>query len=540
MVTPRFTSFARRCLRWTTLAFLAVGFAPVGLQGQTEAGEITVIGPQGKQTIGVSVFAGGVQMVPLDEIAPLVGGDIDRETESAELAVDGRTARIFTGRSFVQIEGRHILLSGPVTVRDGQWFVPLDFLDKVLPLVTENQVTYRADERLLILGAGFPRVNIRALAYPNYTRVVVESNTSVPFQVSQAADEIQVLIQAPYIESDFLSQELRDGVVDTLSLARLGEGYLLTVRLGDRFGDLKPFELENPHRLVLDMFRSRVPTEPPSGIPILVGPPRPGEELPEPPPKPEPPDRVEPARDSGDLRIITLDPGHGGAETGATGPTGLLEKDVALSISGRLSTLLENRLGIRVLSTRDGDSNLPLDERTAIANNNKSDIFISIHVNASPRTNARGSSVYFLSYEASDEESRRVANAENDPTGIPQLPPTDHDLQFILWDMAQAAYLNESAILAEILQEELVDNSGQGNNRGIKQAPFRVLMGATMPAVLVEVAFITNPEEERLLKTDEFQDQIAQAVYRGIVRYKERYERRLGMSGDSGSPREER
>ena len=106
--------------------------------------------------------------------------------------------------------------------------------------------------------------------------------------------------------------------------------------------------------------------------------------------------------------------------------------------------------------------------------------------------------------------------------------------------MAQAAYLNESAILAEILQEELVDNSSQRNNRGIKQAPFRVLMGATMPAVLVEVAFITNPEEERLLKTDEFQEQLAEAIYRGIVRYKERYERRLGMGGESGSRREER
>ncbi len=292
-----------------------------------------------------------------------------------------------------------------------------------------------------------------------YPRCRSESSTSIPFQVNQAADQIQVLIQAPYIESDFRGQEIRDGVVDETESRPSGRGYLLTVRLGERFG------ISNPSSWTIHtgwcwicfeaVFRRNHPRE----FRMMVGPPRPGEELPVPPPKTEPPDRVEPTRDRGDLRIITLDPGHGGAETGATGPSGLLEKDVALSISRRLSTLLENRLGVRVLSTRDGDSNLPLDERTAIANNNKSDIFVSIHVNASPRTNARGSSVYFLSYESTDEESRRVARAENDPTGAAPSSAVDHDLQFILWDMAQAAYLNESAILAEILQEELVDNS---------------------------------------------------------------------------------
>jgi N-acetylmuramoyl-L-alanine amidase len=179
-----------------------------------------------------------------------------------------------------------------------------------------------------------------------------------------------------------------------------------------------------------------------------------------------------------------------------------------------------------------------LDERTAIANNNKSDLFISIHVNASPRSNARGSSVYFLSYEATDEESRRVAAAENAPYR-PLPNESERDLQFILWDMAQSAYLNESAVLAEILQEELLGDAGERNNRGIKQAPFRVLMGATMPSVLVEVAFITNAEEERLLRTEGFQERVAEAIYRGIVRYKARYERRLGM-GDGPQTRETR
>ena len=111
----------------------------------------------------------------------------------------------------------------------------------------------------------------------------------------------------------------------------------------------------------------------------------------------------------------------------------------------------------------------------------------------------------------------------------------NRDLEFILWDMAQAASLNESSVLAEILQEELLGAAGEENNRGIKQAPFRVLMGATMPAVLVEVGFITNPDEERLLRTAAYQDELAQAIFRGVLRYKERYERTLGASGSSAA-----
>ena len=508
-------------------ALLALVVVSSEVSGQGDSAEVTVFGPLGKQAIPISLFA-DVSMVPLDELAPLVGGDIRKETEAAVFRVGERSVAVYSGRSLVLLEGNNKLLSDPVTVRGGRWFVPLDFLGKVLPFLTEDKTSYRERERILVLGEGFPRLQIRTTAYPSYTRVVIQPSMAVPLQVNQSGSQVQVLIQAPYIETDFQNQVVRDGVVDRMDLARLGESYMLTVELGERFGTLNPFELENPKRLVLDLFRSRLPAGAEEEVPL----PEPGEEpleltaRPVAPPPPEPVDIED--LPPGDLRIITLDPGHGGAEAGAEGPSGLLEKEVTLSIARRLRTHLENRLGIRVVFTRDGDRNLNLDERTAIANNNKSDIFISIHVNASLRANARGSSVYFLSYEASDEESRRVAAAENAPyRPIPN--ESERDLQFILWDMAQSAYLDESAILAEILQEELLGDAGEENNRGIKQAPFRVLMGAGMPAVLVEVAFITNAEEERLLRTEEFQERLAEAMYRGIVRYKARYERRLGM-----------
>jgi N-acetylmuramoyl-L-alanine amidase len=514
-----------------------LGISPGAVYGQGDPVQVTVFGPTGKQSIPISLFA-DVPMVPLDEIAPLIGGQIRKEAESAVLQVGERSVAVYSGRSLALLEGNNKLLSDPVTVRGGRWFVPLDFLGSVLPILTEDRTSYRERERILVLGEGFPQLQIRTMAYPNYTRIVIQPSMSVPLQVNQSGAQVQVLIQSPYVETDFRNQDIHDGVVERIYLARMGEAYLLTIELGERFGTMNPFELENPDRLVLDLFRSRLLP----GAEEEMDLPEEGEELPEltprpvAPPRPEPPDVED--LPPGELRIITLDPGHGGAETGAEGPSGLLEKDVTLSIARRLRTLLENRLGIQVVFTRDGDRNLPLDERTAVANNNKSDLFLSIHVNASPRPNARGSSVYFLSYEATDEESRRVAAAENAPYR-PLPNEKERDLEFILWDMAQSAYLNESAVFAEILQEELLGDAGERNNRGIKQAPFRVLMGATMPAVLVEVAFITNAEEERLLRTSDFQDRLAEAIYRGIVRYKARYERRLG-TGEGSSTRDAR
>ena len=209
---------------------------------------------------------------------------------------------------------------------------------------------------------------------------------------------------------------------------------------------------------------------------------------------------------------------------------------MTLGIARRLRDLLEDRLGVRVLLTRDGDRDLGLDERTELANTNGSDLFVSIHANASPRVTARGSEVYFLSYEASDDESRRLAHAEN--RGVARATaPLNRDLEFILWDMAQTAHLNESASLAETILEELLADTTESRNRGVKQAPFRVLMGATMPAVLVEVGFITNPEEERQLRSADYQEEVAQAIFRGVMRYKERYERKLGDRGATTSRR---
>lgn len=517
---------------WAWVIALLLSLPLAGF-AQDQIERVTVVGPQGRDGIPISEFA-NVPMVPLDELDRFLGSTlrVNADASSATFSVGERSAVVASGRSMVRLgtEGKLVLLSAPITARGGRWFVPLDFLDKVLPQLATQRVTYESDSRLLAIGEGFPRVSISSFPYPGYTRVVLESNTPFEYQVTQGSGRVHVSIPVGYLESEFSSEDLQDGVVETMRLTRQPGSYLLAITLGESFGTLKAFQLESPPRMVLDLFRSRVPTD--IEIPQQLPPPPPPEttaDIPVPPhstpPRDLPPTDVAP----GVLKTITLDPGHGGSETGATGHSGLQEKDVTLGIARRLAQLLESRLGVRVLLTRDGDNYLELDERTTIANNNKSDLFLSIHANASPGTNASGSEVYYLAYEASDEDARRLAASEN--AAAQPRARASSDLEFILWDMAQASHLNESASLAELLQDELQAGRSEERNRGIKQAPFRVLMGATMPAALVEVGFITNPEEERRLGSGDYQDQLASAIYRAIVKYKDRFDRQASLGG---------
>jgi N-acetylmuramoyl-L-alanine amidase len=220
------------------------------------------------------------------------------------------------------------------------------------------------------------------------------------------------------------------------------------------------------------------------------------------------------------IRTIVIDPGHGGLEVGAKGKFGTLEKDVTLAISLKLKALIERNLAFHVELTRDRDMDVALENRAAIANNHRAELFISVHANSSYRRNANGSETFFLSLNATDEEARRLAYLENNSADLdkPLAPENQDDIMMILWDMAQSAYLKQSQRLAEIIQDEL--NSLLGTkDRGIKQAPFKVLTGVACPAVLVEAAFISNPEEERDLVKEAFQENVAQAIYRGLVRY---------------------
>ncbi len=239
-----------------------------------------------------------------------------------------------------------------------------------------------------------------------------------------------------------------------------------------------------------------------------------------------------PRRRAPGIRTIALDPGHGGAETGAVGPGGSAEADLALLIARALRLQLERRLPVRVILTRTEDVDVPLETRTAIANENQADLFISLHFNSSFGSKPRGAETYFLSREASDQLAAAVAAEENSvaaPNADPEL-----DLQMILWDLAQSYHLAESQRFANLVQEELNHALGL-RNRGVKQAPFTVLMGAKMPAVLVELGFLSNPEEEEKLRSPIYRTELVDALVQAVGRFKRQIEDRGVAERSSGS-----
>ena len=232
------------------------------------------------------------------------------------------------------------------------------------------------------------------------------------------------------------------------------------------------------------------------------------------------------------LRTIVIDPGHGGSEMGATAPNGVIEKDIALDIARRLRDLIRERLGLQVHLTRESDYDVALESRTEKANNLQADLFISIHANSYRGRGVRGAETYFLSDKATDDDARRVAALENDALGLESSAQGDTGLQLLLWDMAQTLHLRESSVLAEAIQAELNRLAGTGD-RGIKQAPFRVLRGADMPAVLVEVGYLSNPDEAESLADPRYRQRIATALFNSLEQYRRRQDRIAG-----GSPRQ--
>jgi len=231
---------------------------------------------------------------------------------------------------------------------------------------------------------------------------------------------------------------------------------------------------------------------------------------------------------------VVLDPGHGGRDTGAVGPTGLTEKDVVLDLALRLRRLLQDRLGLHVILTRSEDVFVPLQERSALANRAKADFFLSLHINGSSQRDAVGFETYYFTQEPSDTDARESAQRENlaiERDGSNGRGP-ETLLRITLADLAVTRDIRESSALAELVLASLGEIM-RVENRGVKSGPFSVLATAAMPAILVESAFITNPEEERKLRRDAYRQRIAEALCEGIGKFMIRYERHLGIRGNA-------
>ncbi len=216
---------------------------------------------------------------------------------------------------------------------------------------------------------------------------------------------------------------------------------------------------------------------------------------------------------------VVIDPGHGGHDHGTTGPTGLTEKDLVLDVSLRLGALIEQRMGSQVIYTRSNDTYVGLEERAVLANKNRADLFLSIHANATSYRNISGAEVYYLNFTTS-KEATEVAARENAGAG-----KSVFELRELIQKIALKDRLEESREFATRVQASLastwskMDSTAQ--NRGVKKAPFVVLIGASMPSVLAEIGFISNPRDEALLRKPDQRQRLAEALFKGIQQYAE-------------------
>ncbi|MGQ9571122.1 MAG: N-acetylmuramoyl-L-alanine amidase [Thermodesulfovibrionales bacterium] len=343
------------------------------------------------------------------------------------------------------------------------------------------------------------KIDVKGIRYwssSDYTRVVVDLSGPVDFTKNHLTGPERIYFD---LKNSRLTKDIK-------TFSPIENGMLKSVRTGqfdpdtvrivldlDLITDFNTFFLDNPPRLVIDIQGSKVVKKPEVSL---------------------------------SKRRIVIDPGHGGHDPGAIGPNGLCEKDVVLDIALKLKKLLLQDPLNEVFLTRERDIFIPLEERTARANNTQADLFISIHANANPSRKAKGIETYLLNW-TNDEEAMRVAARENAISfkKMKEMHRQMDILEMIKNDLIRENKRDGSIKLAHYIQRSMISTISSLGNRdkrldhGVKQALFYVLFGAKMPSVLVEVSFISNPEEEKLLSDDSYRMHIAKAISDGIDIY---------------------
>jgi N-acetylmuramoyl-L-alanine amidase len=461
---------------------------------------ISVAGPA--RTFPAAAAEGG-NLISVPDMALGLGGRATAQPGAA-LAVELNGHRIVAadGVATVAFDDRVVILGHPTRAFSGVLYAPWEFFEKtVLPAAGLSGEYDRAGKKIRT-RAGAPAataVDVTVIHFNRVTQVVFRESAAVEYETSGSKDGYTVTFKRP-VEPAATDRSFEDPLVSRVHFG----GNTAAIVFREPGLAVNAYPLKSPDRLVLEITR---PENVPASAPAAGNTAAP----PGPAPAPVPPMTQ---------RAVVIDPGHGGDETGAIGPGNVIEKEVTLDIASRLAAILGRDPSVRPVLTRTNDTIVALDERAAIANHERASVFLSIHANSSRAGGAHGSETYYLSLGSTDSVSAAVAHDENTAaaTGAPPPPSAPADLDFILWDMAQSAHLKESATLAESIQNEL-NGLLHTENRGIKQAPFRVLVGATMPAVLVEAAFISNAEEARELATPEFRQSIAEAIARAVVSF---------------------
>jgi N-acetylmuramoyl-L-alanine amidase len=353
--------------------------------------------------------------------------------------------------------------------------------------------------------------NIRHWAYPDYTRLVFDLNQRVNYQQSLEPEPkaLKLTLPGTLLGEKAKAQvpSLNEGLLRLVAIRSNDQKTTeVVITLEELSGVPKVAPLSNPERLVIDLFgKPSAPVAPPPPPSRSSGP---GTALASPVPL--------------TIQRIVIDPGHGGMDPGAIGKGGLTEKQVVLDIGLRLRRMIEDRLAKTVIMTRADDTFISLDDRTRLANAQKADLFVSIHANAHPSRSTRGVEIYLLG-QSSDRQALEVAARENS-VSLESAGILDKTLQGILFDLGRDYKVNQSLEFAHATRESFkvtLKKRYQYSvvDLGVKQAPFYVLLNSNMPSILAEISFISNPQEEKLLRQDRYRQAIAESLLEGIRRY---------------------
>jgi N-acetylmuramoyl-L-alanine amidase len=505
-------SLVRTCVAMLALSG-ALALGGIALSAQTT---YTVYTSAGKRSLTVRT-SGSVDLVALDQVATLFGLTVTEDAVVGGLTVRGRgdTILLIPGQSFASIgPGRIVSLPGPLQRdRNGPWQVPIEFIQRAVGPALNLRVDLRKPAHLLLVGdVNLPRVSGHIDRQGPNVRLVFDIQPATPHRMSRTANRLTLRFDAVALEwtpvtgsaPDFVSNVRVDGTSVLIDLGPSTAGY--------RADDIDPTHLEIT--LVAPAPPPPPPPPPPPQVPTT---PAPAPDAPGAPqtavPAPATPPR--PAIDTtpGTLRTIVLDPGHGGDDAGAKGAKGTLEKDYALQFAKRLKDTIESRIGLRVLLTRDSDQNVPVDRRAAIANNNKADLFISLHANASVRPSVSG--VQIASLRLDDYRAQTDTATASEP--VPVLGGGTRVIDVLPWDTAQIGFADASATIASILRQHLADAKVPLYTQPIVQLPLRPLVGVSMPAILVELGFLTNAGDEQAIVAGDRTPRVIDAILATIA-----------------------
>ena len=470
-----------------------------------QAPPLTIVAREGRKPLPVTTI-NNQDYIAVDDIntAFQTTSREDRLAGGLTVTARGRSIVLTENQNVVSVAGRLVTLPAPPLRRDGRWFVPADFLPRALSSALDIRLDLRRSARLLIVGdLRIPRVVARVDAGANNVAVTLDITPNTETRVNAQQGRLVVQFDAdaldlsvPLVPTQGFLQGIAPGDTPQTVAITLGPRYA-THRVATTQPDA------GSGRVTIDLMPATTDITP---VPA--------------PPSPAPDTRlVIPTQGpSTGLRTVVIDPGHGGEETGTQGTRGTLEKEITLAVARRLRTLIESRLGLKVFLTREDDRTMSLDDRAAYANNHRADVFISIHANSAVRPTVKGAEVYYLTVERADEEARK--RADENVTTLPALGGGSRAIDLILWETAQARYLEQSAALAGYVEQSLrarIDMSP----RAVQQAPFRVLVGANMPAALVEIGYLSNAEQEAQIATAAYQEQVALALLDALSKFRQ-------------------